>query len=527
MRRLSAALLLCCVACARERSAKSAEELLPEPTQGALVTAPLAGLAQDVSALLQRAAQLPGGEQLGDSRRAMASQLGFDPLSRDGQLAAGLDPDRAAALVLLPAAGRPGWVAALPLTKPDLFAQSVDRLLRERAAFAVRHDEARGKTRVAVYSREGETDRVAFAVVRGYGVLARGPDPAADVAATAERAPEQSLAHDARLAAARKQLGGQDLTIFAPAGSGLLQRISARPLPGDLGIGLTGTSGGLASKLFFQAPPPEAQRMQATLPGGGGALVRFLPRDAPLVVRAGLQPAEVLRQARRVPELAQLLAQLGDPVADEIAASLLPGAAVSVALAPRANLARLIDFGLLDWRRHSPFETFQVVALAPVGDKARLERAFTKVAAALPKLGARVTNVVFAGIHSNVFAGGWEVRYPGGPGPTFGIARLHDKEVAYLVGGGIEMSQLDEEPSLPVLEQDAGAALLLDFGKLAEKVRALPETAYGSGPQAYVARSVVSQVLEPLAPVRLTATALPGPQGIDAEISVAIAPGKP
>ena len=511
----AAALSLC--ACPRQRSAGSAEELLPDAAQGALVSGPLAGIAQNAAAVLQRAAQLPGGEQLGSWRAAVTAQLGFDPLNRDGQLAAGLDPDRAGALVLLPGATS-GWIAALPLDRPDAFAQTVDRVLRERAGFTNRQDETRGRARVAIYIQEGRRDRVAFAVVRGYGVLARGDDPAAAVAAAAERPRSASLAEDERLAAARRRLGDQDLTIVAPAGSGLLQRLSAHPLPGDLDIGVTSSSGGVSAKLFFQAPPERAQRIKASLPGGGGSLVHFLPPDAPFVARVGLQPADALREAKRLPEIVDLSARVGDDVSNEIAAALLPGAALSIDLAPRANLAALVDFGLTDWQRRSPFETFQVVALAPVGDRARLERAFDAAAHALPRVGARATRS----------GSGWQVRYPGGEGPRFGIRDLGGKPVAYLVGGGIVPEQLGEGPQRgAVVEQDAGASLQIDFAKLAARVGSLPESSYGSGPQAYVARSVAAQVLEPLGPVRLTLAVLPQDEGARAEINVAIGPGKP
>jgi hypothetical protein len=289
-------------------------------------------------------------------------------------------------------------------------------------------------------------------------------------------------------------------------------------LPGDLDIGVTSTSAGISSKLFFQTPAERARRLKASLPGGGGNLVRFLPAEAPLVARIGLQPADAVREAKRFPEIAELSAQLGDEVSKEIAAALLPGAALSIDLAPRANLAALVDFGVTDWQRHSPLEIFQVVALAPVGDRPRLERALESAARALGHVGARATRS----------GSGWQVRYPGGEGPRFGVRDLGGKPVAYLVGGGIAPEQLGEGPQrAPMVEQDAGASVQIDFGKLAAHVGSLPESSYGSGPQAYVARSVAAQVLEPLGPLRLTMAVLPQDEGARAEIDVAIAPGKP
>src|SRR6266446_7088785 len=64
-------------------SAAAAEELLPAHPPGAVVTAPLGAVAQHLLALTERASSLPGGEQLGEFRRGMTAQLGFDPLTRD------------------------------------------------------------------------------------------------------------------------------------------------------------------------------------------------------------------------------------------------------------------------------------------------------------------------------------------------------------------------------------------------------------------------------------------------------------
>jgi hypothetical protein len=514
----------------RAPNAKVAEELLPQRPVAAVITAPLASVGQHLSELFARAAQIPGGDQLEATRRGTAAQLGFDPLSRDGLTSAGLDPGRSAAVAVTQGNPHPGWIAALPVANQDAFTKTADRILRERAGFADRSEETRSGTRIVVFSRPGVPERIAHAFVRGYALVARGPDPAAEVAAAAGRKAEESLSAGDRLRSAREDVGAQDLTVLAAEGTlgfrGTAARALPGMLPGETAIGLTGNSAGISAKIAYRGSPDEVARIRAALPGGAGQLAALLPADVPVRMRLGLQPAEVLRQARRIPEIAEAIDALAAGGADplrEIAPALAPGAAVTLALSPSAKLSALVDYGILDWRRRSPFESVQLLALAKVADEPRLSAALESLAKALPAAGARVTRM----------PDGWQVRYAGGEGPRFGLATVAGQKILWLAGGygGRDLNAIlatARDPSPPaVLGQEEGAAVRVDLAALAARVRSLPEATYGTGPQAYVARSLVGQIVQPLSAVRVTASAIPTDRGLRADIDVALSPVGP
>jgi hypothetical protein len=398
----------------------------------------------------------------------------------------------------------------LPLTSEEKFLATFDRLARERAGYAVRTDEARNDVRVALFARTADAEarnRVAIAVVRGYGLIARGEDPAAQIAA--RRSSEQSLAADPLLASARGKLGAQDLLVIAPAGSELPKHWVARGLPGDVSLSLSGSAQGIAARLYAQLPPPDAAKAQAALPGGGAAVVELLPGNAPLRARLGIAPAELLELAGHAPQVADLQQRLKG-VDRELLASVKPGVAFSLGVARGANIGQAIDYGF-DFRRKSPFDTVQLVALAQVADKPRLLKALVALAAALPALGAKVVRS----------GDDFSVSYAAGKGARFGALG----DLAYVLGGEIAPQDLRRtpktvNPEAAALYGDAGAALRVDFGKLAGALRALPESTYGTGPQAYVARSLVGQVIEPLRPLRITLAAQALPEALDATLDV-------
>jgi hypothetical protein len=497
-----------CGRCGAPQSAATAEELLPQHPSGAVVTAPLGAMAEHFAALADRVASLPGGEMLGDLRKGLMAQLGFDPLTRDGLVAAGVDPQRGAAVALLEAQPRPEWIVALPLSNPDIFMQTIERLLVERAGFA---PVAPQPGSAKVFERGTSPQKIALAVVRGYGLLSRGVDPASLVA---EVKIETSLLRSPGLAAARQKLGAQDLIVWAPAGSELPKRYTSRPLPGDVALSLQGAPKGLALRLVAQLPPADAARARAALPGGGAALVGLLP-DAPLRARLGVAPARLLELLREDARLGALLERLKG--VDEVFAALQPGAAVSLGVTRTASIAQAVDYGL-DWRRKSPFDTVQLVALAQVAEPPRLLAALEALAKQLPKAEAKVAR------SGNDF----QVTYAAGQGARFGMRLIDGKPVAYLLGGDVKPDDLRPlpkaaNPEAAAFYADPGASVRADFGKLAAAIHALPESTYGTGPQSYVTRSVVAQVIDPLRPLRLTLDLQAQPDFLDATLDVEIA----
>jgi hypothetical protein len=432
--------------------------------------------------LTDRVAKLPGGDQLAQFRAQLAAQLGFDPLTREGLLSAGLDPDRGAAVALLEARPRPDWVVALPLTKPDVFAQTVQRLLVERFG-------ASPGRQPQTFERAGTT--IWWKVVRGYGMIARGtwrdPPP-----------PEESLAKSAGLARAREKLGAQDLIVWAPAGSDLPRRYTPRALPGDVAISLQGAQRGLAARLFA-----DGVHAQSALPGGGASVVEWLPGDAPLRMRLGVAPQKLIDL---IPD-----ERIKGLIPENAFDGVKPGYAISIALTRNASLAQAIDYGL-DWRRKSPFDTVQLVALAEVSDEKKVLAGMAEIARKLPRIGARAER------KGNEFA----TFYAAGKGPRFGVKN----GLAYVFGGDVadlRRTPKSANPEAAALYEDLGAAVRADFGKLAAQVHALPESTYGTGPQSYVTRSLVAQVIDPLTPLRVTLDAQAQPDFFGASLDVEIA----
>ncbi len=487
-----AAALALSVGCGRfgRRDGPPPERFLAADARVAAVVPRLDDAIPQVAALLETAAGFPGAGELTEWRASATAQLGFDPLDRRGLAGAGIDATRGAAVASYERAGGRTALLVLPVKDPDAFGDLVARLARDRLGAGVRGRERRGTLEVEVFRRGPKGPAaLAYALVDATAIVAGGATGPEEVAAAAALPSAASLAESAPWKAARRALGeGHAALGFAPARSPLLSGFSA--VRDGVAVGLSGGPGRLcltAALLLGGDREPSFR----TLAGKGAADAAHLDPAAALAGAWHGDPAALAKKlvAFLTPRDRARLQALGVD-AQSIADLLAPGAAFSVSLAPGLDIASLSEARV----RADPLRLVQFEAVAAVRDPERARAVSQRIAAAARRPPRK----------NEVPQGSWQIATPSGQ-----IAWRVDGTRLAVAGGApgrldaLE-ARLEASEGFHAPTRDAAAALESGLGgvvvhvpRLVASVRGLPDDSYGTGPNAFVMRSVVDRIIAP------------------------------
>ncbi len=504
------------------------ERLVPADAAVTVVVPSLGPAARQMGALLRTLTSLPAAAQLADAYGAVRSQLGFDPLDPKGLEDAGLDATGGAAASF--ARGLPP-VLVLPVVDLARFDAMTLRLARDRMGAAQRVTSMGGGHTVVSYRKDAAApSALAYAMAGRYALVATGPKGPDVLAAAAELPGERSLERSPAWAAARAAIGpGFALVAFAPPRSSAVSEIPAAKDGAALALraGPVSLSLRLALLLGAERAPgwsalagasPEAARQ------AGQGEAHLLAPDAALAVRWGGDLAALGRKAIPFlpPRIQASLAASRIDLAGELLEALQPGAALSLSLAPSFTLAEFSSPSL-DLRRADPFRLAKLEALFRVRDAARARAFFARVGQAAPRWNARLATRTGQGGSTT-----WTLSYGRGE-----LAWSLAGDRLALAGGAGRLEGLEKrlaaasggyEPRTPAakaaLEGGVGGAVL-DVENLIESVQGLPDDAYGTGPNAFVMRSLADRFLEPASRLRaasLRVDLLPGAALLDIEV---------
>ncbi|HEU4385377.1 MAG TPA: hypothetical protein VFR85_17965 [Anaeromyxobacteraceae bacterium] len=532
MRRALALALLAGLAvpgCRREVPGPPPERWLPADGSAALVVPELGRAARQLGAVYRTVVAVPAAAALADAYGSVKAQLGFDPFEPRGLEDAGLDPAAGAAVSW--SKGRPP-VAVLPVADLGRFDGTARRLARDRLGAGQRVATMGGGRQVVVFRREAAAPAaLAYAVAGRYALVATGPDSAPAVIAAASVEEARSLWRSPAFAEALAGLGeGLSALAFAPARSPALAA-----LPGardGAALGVRASSRSLALRLWLRLEPDRAPGWAALAGSGpeaaraaGQEEARLLAPDAALAVRWGGDLAALWRRAHPFmpSRLTRALASARLDLEGGLLSALAPGAALSLSVAPTFTLTEFSSPSP-DLRRADPFRLVRLEVAARVRDPARVRAFSARVAQVAPRFGARV---IARGPAWTLLYGrgqlGWSIQgerllLAGGPG------RLEELERRIAAGEG--GYQAPSAASRAALEGGVGGAVL-DGQRLVASVQALPDEAYGTGPNAFVMRSLADRFLEPASQVLAAALRfdlLPGGAVFNLEIEGREAP---
>jgi hypothetical protein len=206
-----------------------------------------------------------------------------------------------------------------------------------------------------------------------------------------------------------------------------------------------------------------------------------------------------------------------------VLALLAPGISVSLSLAPTFDVARFSRA-----RTGNPFDLVHLTAAAEVKDPVVFARAHDRLAGSAPGLGVRPCKVrglpgwrIAVGDGEVVLAlQGKRLLVASGPGRLESLLFPADRGTS---PRATDRAQRGTSPrageasaggaryagpggTAPTVLRGGGMGGVIDFRQLVGSFRALPPSAYGSGPDAFVMRSLAERVVEPAS--RLEAASL-------------------
>jgi hypothetical protein len=474
-------LLAGCGRCSPRPTGAPPERWVPADASGALVVAELGEVQRQASALYATLLALPGGGDLSLLRTGLGAQLGFDPFEPAALESVGIDPRRGLAVAeLTPGAGlepgQPGQpLIVLPVADEAKLRALVARLARDRLGAGEQGlENANGKA-IDVWRRAaGEPALVALAVIEGTALLSAGASGPAAVRAALAVEPALSLAQSPGWQRARAAVGqGLPALFYLPAGAPPLQ---GGPFPDGAVVGVSAGARSLQVVLAGLLGAQESRLRPLAGPGPGRAGPSALDPDTVLAVRLSASPAALL----------DLLP--GDPLDGrvpglrDLAGLVEPGLDLGISLSPRADLAGAIaSRGAID-----PFQVVRFEVAGTVKDPAACAARFDALAR---ELGGEAK------------PGRWRL----GDGPIQVTWALSGSALAVAGGpaGGLEPLLARVEKRQPGLSPPARAAEALAGGlfgavlsgdALAKGLKALPPEAFGTGPDAVVARSLAEKL---------------------------------
>ncbi len=515
-------------ACRCGGSAKetNAEQFFPADV-ALLVSVPnLGSLSDKARGLIASAKGGPGGSELAGLQSGIARQLGFDPFTREGLDAAGLDPDGTLVLGNL-ATDQMRGLAALPYKDLSTLEETIARIAKNRSGATVVEKRTHDGQGVMVVTRSaGGAPVFAYATRQHYLLLASGDEPLDRLVAAVRRKPEESIAPSPAYREARDKVGAAELFVFTP-------RTEAAPrfLPDAALFGLTFGQREVSLAAFVALSPQTSASVAAALTGGGATQLSRLPKGAPAYLRGAVDLAAVMKRLEEEPESKRLLdavradaTEAGVDFDAEIVGNLTGPFAASFGLAPTMEVQTALN---LDPARQNPFENYSLLALAQVKDAAKAAATMAHLGALAKRLGGEVSSREVAG--RTLYTASYRLGE--------GISWLLDGNDLLIAGGfGESLERVISDVGARKGLVDAndfgtrarealfgvpGAALALDFGKVGESFDQLPESSFGTGPGAYMAKSATTNVVKQLSQLRAVVGVAPAAGGLKLQLSIA------